>query len=291
MLGKALAVAAGLFGTGAFLSAQVQVTASGSLAVAASVSPSPQTATVTGATTLSVPQFGSVTLTVGPTSLLTLVPLSPPNPWSGWWTSTSGIVLLELTSPVPTAGVLRLHAVPACAALGPASMMIDVDDDGSAEAGLLAPGPIDVPVVLGSRPVRVRLIAQSVNWGATCQATLEVAFVPQPAQLQVLLPACGPDVAATLRAPAAGPGLLRLEVGGMDGVLGVLFAGATPLAPTGCGPFTTADATMLLTPSPAGARVDVPLAPALIGTARVQYVDLSLPFALEWSNGVQLTLP
>jgi hypothetical protein len=277
----------------------VTVAATGTLSLSWQGSGPLQTSTqpVQGTTTLQNTQVGSVALTVGTTTTLTLTALSPPwpGPTMGWWSSATGDVRLRLTAGAPVAGVLRVGVVPACIAGSPP--FVDVEDDGLLElVGAAGPAQTDVPVVLGLRPVTVRLYGSMVNFGATCAGSVSVEFVPQPANLATAGIACGPSLAATLLRPTAQPGRLTLHVDDQPNAPSSTFAalafGATALAmgPT-CGAGLLADGWVFVTPTAGGFDLPIPLAPALVGAVELQHVGLQLPWQLQWSNRVRLSLP
>ena len=273
------------------VSAQVvTMTASGTLSTSSSLSPTVTSAAVNGSAVFST-GFGTATLTVGAPTTLVLTAIGPPSPSTGWAMAMCDLVL-EVSSTVPVAGVLRFTLPANCPS--PAPDFVDVEDDGVLE--LFQYGgtgtPFDVPVVLGSGPVVVRFGACSFSPLFNCTRNVSIDFVPQPTNLQSLLPPCGPDASASLRAPTTSPGLLRVRLGNMNGLAGAFFVGTVPTGPsTVCGPSSNADVSILIAPDPAGVTIDVPLLPALIGVYHLQYVELTLPFQLWWSNAVQLTLP
>lgn len=266
----------------------VMVTATGQLAFGASVLPTPLTMPVSGNTTFTS-SYGTITVTTGTTTVLSLSAVGPP-PGIWGWASASGNVLVQYSSSSPVAGVLRLHINPTCFPVPP---YIDVEDDNVHEWVWTGPpgATVDVPVVLGTQPIPVRIVAHALT-PTSCTWAASVMFLPQPANLQTVLPLCGPDISASLRKPNTSAGRLRLRIGNMNGLLGVFFVGSVPTGPGSvCGPASNVDASLLVTPSPLGVTLDLPLSPSLIGTNRLQYVELTLPFQLWWSNAVQLTLP
>ena len=111
--------------------------------------------------------------------------------------------------------------------------MTDVEDDGLFEAmGTYGPIQVDVPVVLGPRPIPVRITGETVNFGgATCVSTSSVAFVPTPIGLETAGVACGPSLAASLSHPLQQPGMLVLhvddDVAGPSSIAAAIAFGAT----------------------------------------------------------------
>jgi hypothetical protein len=242
-------------------------------------------------TVVHVSGVGTASLTVGATTVLTLNAESPPYPWSGMWSHAAGNVVVSYAATAPVAGVLRLQMAPACFMSNPT---IDVDDDGIVEMDLSTTTPyVDVPVVLGTRPVPVRIVAATVNFGgAVCTYAPTIQFLPQPANLTTVQPPCGPVLGASLRTATTAAGQLTLRVDGMAGIAGVLFVGSVPTPPSpGCGQAANVDATLLLAPTANGLDVPVALSPSLLGSYVLQYVELVLPFQLRWSNDVRLVLP
>ncbi len=257
------------------------------------------TQTVNGPTTLQSGQVGSAALTLGVTTTLTLSAQSPPwpGPTVGWWSNAAADVLVTYAATVPVAGILRLSLLPACSmGILPA---VDVDDDGLFE---IAPTgvatQVDVPAVLGPRPIVVRIVDSTVSFGAACVSTASIQFLAQPANLATAGVACGSSLAATLLSPTPQPGRLTLHVDDHPTTPAATFAalafGATPLV-TGpsCGPGLIADGWLFLTPTPAGFDLPIPLGAGLVGSVELQYVGLQLPLPsqLQWSNRVRLTLP
>lgn len=288
-----LMVFAGLLPCG--LAQSLVVTATGTLLVQwqpAYGPPHQVSQPVVGASTVvHVSSVGTASLTVGPTTVMTLDAEDPPLPSWGMWSHAAGNVVVHYAATAPVAGVLRLQMVPSCLMSNPT---IDVDDDGLAEMDLATTTPyVDVPIVLGTRPVPVRIVAATVNFGgATCTYAPTIQFLPQPANLTTASPPCGPLLGASLRTPTTAAGKLTLRIGSMTGIAGVLFAGSTPTPPApGCGPATNVDASVLLSPTANGVDIPVTLSPSLLGVHVLQYVELVLPFQLLWSNDVRLVLP
>lgn len=285
----------------AALSAQtITVTASGSLSLVWQGSGPVQTATqqVFGSTSLQVSTVGSAVLTIGPTTTLELEALDPPWPGGsqGWWSSASASVLVSYAADAPLAGVLRLDIDPACIMGMPP--MIDVENDGLVEANSWqGTVQVDVPVVLGPRPIPVHLGADTVNFGgATCIVTSSIQFVPLVANLQTAGAACGPSLAASLLPPTQQPGRLTLHVdddpAAPTSIAAALAFGSTAL-PTGptCNPGLIADGWFFVMPTAGGFDLPIPLSSYLTGYVHLQYVGLLLPFSLQLSNRLSLTLP
>ena len=276
----------------------IQVDATGGLLLSWQGSGGIQTVStpVQGATTLANPSVGVITLTTGATTRLTLQPYSPPwpGPVQGWWSQASADVVVRYAASAPVAGVLRVVVTPACVMGTPPS--VDVEDDGWFEAPPSGvPTAIDVPVVLGPRSMPIRLVNGSVNFGAACLSTIEITFVPQPTHLASAGVACGSSLAASLLPPSTQPGRLTLHVDDLPvpvNVVAVLAFGATalPLGPT-CALGLLADGSFLVSPTAGGLDIPIPLATGLVGAVELQYVGLQLPFLLEFSNRVRLTLP
>ena len=240
-----------------------------------------------------VATVGSAALAVGATTTLTITAESPPwpGPTQGWWSDAGADVLVTYTASAPVAGVLRLQIAPTCVVFPP---MIDVEDDGIVEASFVPAGAwVDVPVVLGLRPVPVRLRAQVVNFGATnCSYAPSISFLPQPAQLTTAAVPCGVTASASLSPPTAVAGALVLHVDDAASVAAALVFGATPIQPgPSCGPALLVDGALFATPTAGGYDVAIPLVPALMGSVEMQCVGLLLPVQLQWSNRVSLTLP
>lgn len=284
---------------GAVLPAQsVLVGASGTLTLSMSGSGPVQTVTqaVNGTTTLLVGTVGIASLTTGTATNLSLHAFSPPwpGPTVGWWSQATGDVVVSYSASAPVAGVLRLDLAPACIMGMPP--FIDVNDDGEREippTGVAT--TVDVPVVLGPRPIRIRIFDSVVNFGATCISTASVTFVPQPTNLVTAGTACGSSLAASMRPAALQTGQLTLHVDDLPTsasiVAAIAFGGTpTPMGAT-CGPGLVADGWLILTPAGGGFDLPIPLSAGLVGTVELQYVALQLPFLLQWSNRVGLTLP
>ncbi len=110
-------------------------------------------------------------------------------------------MLVSYAADAPLAGVLRLYIDPACIMGMPP--MSDVENDGLVEANSWqGTVQVDVPVVLGPRPIPVRLGADTVNFGgATCIVTSSIQFVPLVANLQTAGAACGPSLGGVVALP------------------------------------------------------------------------------------------
>lgn len=244
---------------------------------------------VAGSSTLALPGVGTAQLTVGATSTLTLTADSPPWGCYGCWSQAMGDVRLAVSAATPIAVVLRLSVVPACWMGMPPTL--DVNDDGSYElVGLLATQTLDVPVVLGTEPVPVRMGGNAVNFGgANCTATLTVSFLAQPSQLAPVQAACGPDLGAVLTADG-GARTLSLRIGSMSGLIGALGVGDGPIPGTGCGLAMLPLAVVWIVPSPAAATYVVPIAPAVAGVFTLQYAELLATGSIAFSNGIVATL-
>lgn len=276
----------------------IQVDASGTLMLAWQGSGAMQTqsAPVQGATTLTNAGVGTITLATGVTTTLTLAAASPPwpGPVQGWWSQASADVVVRYSATAPVAGVLRFDVVPACIMGMPPS--VDVGDDGLYEvapSGL--PSTVDIPVVLGPRPIPIRLTDTVVNFGATCVSTMTVTFVPQPSQLASTGVPCGSSLAASLLPPSTQPGRLTLHVDDLQmpaNVLAAVVFGRTalPLGAT-CAPGLVVDGSFLRLPTAGGFDFPIPLSAGLVGTLELQYVGLQVPFLLEYSNRVRISLP
>ncbi len=247
-------------------------------------------------TTLQNGQVGDVSIQTGTTTTLSLSAQSPPwpGPTMGWWSQAAADVVVRYSAPVATAGVLRLNLVPACIMVAPPS--IDVGDDGLYEippTGL--PTTVDVPVVLGPRPISIRIVDTVVNFGAQCLSTASITFLPQPTNLLTTGIACGSSLAASVLAPSLQPGRLTLHVDDLPTPTNVLAAIAfggvqTPMG-SSCNPGLIADGWLFVTPTAGGFDLPIPLGAGLTGAVELQYVGLQLPFQLQWSNRVSLTLP
>lgn len=283
----------------ASLSAQsLQVDATGALMLTWQGSGAVQTVStpVQGSTTLSNSGVGLITLSTGTTTTLTLQPYPPPwpGPVQGWWSQASADVVLRYSASSAAAGVLRISAVPSCMMGMPPS--VDVEDDGFYElppSGL--PSTVDIPVVLGPRPVPIRIQGTSVNFGASCLSTIEVSFVPQPSKLVTNGVACGSSLAASLLPPSTQPGRFTLHVDDLQmpaNVLAAVVFGRTalPLGVT-CAPGLVVDGSFLRVPTAGGFDFPIPLSAGLVGTLELQYVGLQLPLLLQYSNRVQISLP
>ncbi len=212
--------------------------------------------------------------------------------------SASGIADLRLhyAASTPLAGVLRITGTPGAIA---AFVAVDVDADGQAELVLGSPQAattVDVPVVLGPRPIVVDVdLSASVGSNQGSSANVTVQFLPQ-ANLSTDGVGCGSILAASVRKPTATTaGRLWLHVDDAPtpaSAIGAILIGSTPL-PMGatCGQGLIDDALILV--NPASGVVDLPaaLSTALLGSVDLQYVGLKLPFQLAWSNRIELTLP
>jgi hypothetical protein len=270
----------------------LQFGATGTLAVSYQPVGSPvvnHTAPVSGATTLSIPTVGSASVTTAAVSELTITALSPPFGCSGCWSSAGGNVVVTYASATPVAGILRLTLAPQCLMGMPT---IDVNDDGSIElAGQNLTQTVDVPVVLGSDPMPIRLAAQTVNFGGvSCSYAARVEFLPQPANLGTVNPSCGPTVGAALTGTAP-MRQLRLRFGSMAGQIGAMFVGGTASPQTSCGPATVPAASLFLVPSPNGVEFVIPVSQALVGAYTLQYVELMANNQIVYSNAVTALLP
>lgn len=292
---KTLALGLLVLAAAPLLPGQVQVTANGTIEITAfpeTLPPSTQSTIVTGPTTFTFSGVGSATLTLGLVSELTSSPASPPFGCGFCSSLVESDVVLHYSSAVPIAGVLRLTLIPDCW-MQPS--FVDVDFDGEWEVGDSSGWMVVVPVVLASRPLDVRLYGAPVNFSGVfvdCDDVQRVEFLPLPNALDVSLPACGPTLGSSLTGDVGDVRKLRMHVGATQGLIGVLMVGTAPVpTPGACGPQTLPEATELLLPGPEGATFDVPIVPALLGDFTLQYVDVSLsPFALDWSNGVTLSL-
>lgn len=276
----------------AVLPAQVQVTATGMLHVHWDNGGGWQSHSlpVSGAlTTLRVSGIGTASLATGSTTTISVQAGAPQ--CCGYHKAAGGYLLVTYTAPAPIAGVLTLQMNPTCLIWPP---YIDVNDDGTWELGS-GGGTATVPVVLGPTPVKARIHAHTLNWGgATCAYTASITFTPNATQLQTVQPPCGPFLSATLQRATLSPpanGELRLHVGDMTGAIGVLFVGTTLTPGVACGPASSAEASMLITPDPAGVSIPLVIPPAALGVFSLQYVDVVFPLQLHWSNAVQVTLP
>ena len=255
------------------------------------------TQTVNNDTTLQSSQVGDASVQIGSTTTLSLSAQSPPwpGPTMGWWSQASADVIVTCSTTVPTAGVLRLNLVPACIMGAPPS--IDVGDDGLYEippTGL--PTTVDVPVVLGPRPISIRIVDTVVNFGgAQCLSTASIQFVPQPSNLVTTGVACGSSLAASVLAPSLQAGRLTLHIDDLPTPTNVLAAIAFGAVPTpmgsSCNPGLIADGWLFVTPTAGGLDLPIPLGTGLTGAVELQHVGLQLPFQLQWSNRVRLTLP
>ncbi len=280
-----------LFGLEVLPAQTILVTATGGLQVAYQPSYGgvvTQPMPVAGATALTLPGIGSAQVTVGTSSALRVTADSPPFGCYGCWSSASGNVRFTFAASTPLAGVLRLSVAPACLMASPP--WVDVNDDTTWElVGIQATQSVDVPVVLGQRPIPVRVDALTVNFGgAVCSYPVTVQFVPQASALDVVGPACGPSLAASLT--EAGTRTLTLAVGGMNGVLGALAIGGAPSPVGGCGPAGVPVCAVLLTPQPQGVAMPVPVPAGLTGLVTLQCAELSANGTLAFSNGVRALL-
>lgn len=276
----------------------VSVQATGTLFLSAvgSGQPVTQTQPVVNSTTLQSAGVGNIVLSTGVTTTLSTTAASPPwpGPTMGWYSLASVDVTLRYSATAPVAGVLRLTVNPSCVMVAPP--YVDVGDDGLYEVPPSgAASVVDVPVVLGPRPIVVRVYDQVVNFGATCASSMSVEFLPQPANLDTNGIACGPSLAAALLRPTTTSGRLWLHVD--DAVVPASLAAAivfgstpVPMGPS-CGPGLVGDGWVLVTPTPGGFDLPVPLSTGLLGSVQLQHVGLQLPFSLLWSNRVGLTLP
>ncbi|MFY9344552.1 MAG: hypothetical protein WAT39_18820 [Planctomycetota bacterium] len=275
--------------------AQLQVTATGTLNVAYTSPGGPQSSSqpISGPlTTATLPTFATASLAVGLTTTLSLQAGPPPSGFP-YYSLASGNALVTYTTGSPIAGVLTLQMNPTCLGSLP---YVDVNDDGSNELdGAMGAATATIPVVLGQATVKVRIHATTMNVGfPNCAYAVSVTFSPTATNLQTVQLPCGPTLSATLRRPTATPatnGELKLHVGNMTGVVGVLFAGSILAPGPTCGPASNADASVLVTPSPAGVSIPLVIPPAVLGVFSLQYVDVVLPLQLRWSNAVQATLP
>lgn len=249
---------------------------------------------VTGPITFAQPTVGSISLTTGSVTTLTVRADSPPwpGPVQGWWSQAVAILDVTYTSDVPVAGILRLSLTPACM-MGMAPFL-DVEADGLYEiAPTGLPTTVDVPVVLGPRGVVIHIEDTTVNFGAACLSTASIEFLPQPTNLSTTGVACGPNFSASLLPPATSEGRMTLHLeGDSQSVIAAIVLGGTPL-PMGlvCGQGLVDDALVLLTPVAAGFDVPVPLSTGLVGSIELQYVGAQSPVQLAWSNRLTLTLP
>lgn len=270
----------------------LQVGASGTLTVSYQPYLSPfvtHSLAVSGATTLSIPSIGSAVVTTGAVSALTLTAISPPFGCSGCSSAAGGDVVFTFASATPVAGILRLTLIPQCLMNAP---VIDVNDDGSFElSGYTTAQTIDVPVVLGSDPLPIRVSALTVNFGGPlCSYAPGIQFLPQPLNLGTVNQPCGPTVGATLTGSAPSR-RLTLRFGGMAGQIGAMFVGGAAVPTATCGPATTPAASLILVPSPTGVEFVIPVSSALVGAYTLQYVELLANNQIVWSNGVTALLP
>jgi hypothetical protein len=278
--------------SGLSLAQSVQVAAAGTVTVSYQPSTGPVVTNnqpVTGATSLQLAGVGSAVLTTGNANLLTVTAISPPWNCYGCWSQAAGDVLLSITSTAPVAGILRLQATPACL-MGPPPL-VDVHDDGSYELVASLPNTIlELPVVLASEELRVRISAHTVNFGgATCVSPTLVEFVPQPTNLTTVGNPCGPTLGGVLW--GSGNRTLTLRFGGMAGTIGAVFVGTVPTPQPGCGLATQPVVSLLLAPDPQGATFAVPVSSALVGVYTLQYVELLPNPQIVWSNGIAAVLP
>lgn len=196
----------------------------------------------------------------------------------------------------PLAGRLRFLGTP-----GPTTsfVRVDVDGDGLRELSVAngqGPMVVEVPVVLGPRAIAVD-VDMFASTGSSQSATsdLAVEFLPETNLVTDGLP-CGPGLEATLLAPTATTaGRMFLHVADAlvpTGDIAAILVGSTPL-PMGatCGQGLLDDALVLVAPVPGGINVPVPLSTGLVGTVYLQYVALTLPSQLSWSNRIGLSLP
>jgi hypothetical protein len=267
-----------------------QVVVTGSLQVDLQPSSGPvvtRSLPVLGAATLAVPGVASAQAVVGASSSLLTTALSPPFSCSGCWSSASGDLRFAWHSAVPIAGRLQLQVVPACFMVQPP--FADVHDDGAWEAhGGSGVVTVDVPLVLGSAPVVVRVAGNSVNFGsASCQGSVVVAWQPQPGALATVGTGCGPDLGASLTGSAARS--LVLSVGGANGVLAAIGLGGPPTAAMACAPVAVPVAALWVVPQ-ANLRVVLPIAAAVHGSFTLQYVELLGDGSLAFSNGIAALL-
>lgn len=278
----------------AVLPAQVHVTAAGTLTVAMKPLYGPvvtHTQLVTGPGTLSVPGVGSVVLTIGTVSTMTMTAMAPPDGCYGCWSAPRGDVVLEYSSPVPIAGVLRLETAPACYETSP---YFDVDVDGHRDVWPVGPVSVDVPVVLGAAPVPIRMWGEAVNYEfgpSACGFPMQVGFVALPSSLSTVNAACGPTLAGTYTGDVGGKKLI-VRVAPRNGLIGALLVGGAPVPQPGvCALAMPLDAFVLLPTGVPEVAMTVPVAAALVGTFTLQSVELLRNGALAYSNGVVAVLP
>lgn len=270
----------------------IQVGATGTLHVSYQPSSGPvvnQNQPISGASSLQLSGVGSSVLAIGTANLLTVTAISPPWNCYGCWSQAAGDVVLSITAPSPVAGILRLQATPACL-MGPPPL-VDVHDDGSYELVAALPNQtVELPVVLASEELRVRISAHTVNFGgATCVSPTLVEFVPQPTNLTTVNNPCGPTLGGVLW--GSGNRTLTLRFGSLAGMIGAVFVGAAPTPQAGCGLATQPVASLLLAPDPQGAMFAVPVSSALVGVYTLQYVELLPNSQIVWSNGIAAVLP
>ena len=244
---------------------------------------------VSGSTNLSV-GYGTIDLSLGPTTTVSAFANSGSGPAPAVAEARADVVLLH-GSAAPMAGLLRFTRT---SGPGIATVSVDVEGDGLFELPSWAPGPIDVPVVLGPIPLAIEVDVQVVTLlSTTASASLTVQFLPQ-ANLSTSGAGCGATISASmLKSTATADGRLWLHFHeqpfGSD-FAAVLF-GVTPL-PMGvtCGPGLD-EGWFFVTPSPTGVHLPIVLSTGGLGSAYVQYVGLQLPDQLRWSNRIGLTLP
>lgn len=271
------------------LPAQVpQVDVTGTLSISYQPASGPvrqQSRTIQAADVLQLPGVATAQVVLGTTSALQLTADAPPFGCYGCWSQAAGDVRFELRSASPAAGVLRLQVAPACFMLVPP--YADVHDDGHWDlVGVQGNQSIDVPAVLGTVPLVVRVVANSVNFGgATCSYAVNLTWLPQPAALQALGAPCGADLAGALTSTATAARLWQLAIGGAAGIVGAVGLGgpAGPAVP--CAPAALPVAALYLAPASA-LRVPLPVAAALHGAFTVQYVELLPNGALAFSNAI-----
>ncbi len=206
----------------------------------------------------------------------TVSALSPPGPpGSGWWSHAQADVLIEYEAPWPMSGVIRGSLAPVCSQ---APSFFDVGDDGSPEIASGTATPVDVPVVLTSARIPVRLDASTTNFGgATCLHTASVEFFAQPSPtFQHIAIGCGPQMSAAMPTRLDGSRDLKLWLDAAFGDAGAVVVGTSPgpAWPFLCPLYTDILAVAPLFPSNGTAELTIPIGTS--GTYRVQYIELML---------------
>lgn len=262
---------------------QLQVRWQGSGAVQSQTQP-----VAGGSAALHAGTAGDVVLTVGARTTMLVDAMSPPWNCYSCWSEAMGDVVLEFSSPTPTAGVLVLDVQPVCI-MGPSYVDVGLDGQWEAIGGVVPTA--NIPVVLSAEPLPVRLHAEAVNFGgATCRFVASVEFVAQPQELGSLAPSCGPAMTAELVGDPGSVRTLTLRTNAPNAALSALLVGSPFWPQPMCMLLPGAEVLALYVPAPAGVLA-LPVLPSLRGALSLQLAAIDAQGQLQLGNAVGLMLP